>query len=128
MSETAARIARETAAQIEIHLWNQNIQQAERSLQDGWMTMLAETNKTIDLQTYLCCCLPMYEARALERNDIEIVGQLVQLTEAEVLQFSRIGEDRLETIKEMLATAGLKLRTESEDATENNSPGVNADI
>ena len=114
MSE-AARIASEVAKQIEIDLWNMNIQQAMKSLQDGWLTMLAETNKTIDLQTYLCCCLPLYEAQVLERNDIEIVGQLVQLTEAEVLQFSRIGEDRLETIKEMLATAGLKLRTESED-------------
>ena len=128
MSEPAARIASEVAKQIEIDLWHMNIQQAMKSLQDGWLTMLAETNKTIDLQTYLCCCLPMYEAQALERNEIEIVGQLVQLTESEVLQFSRIGEDRLETIKEMLATAGLKLRTESEDATENNSPGVNADI
>ena len=126
MSEPAAQIASETAAQIEIHLQNRNIQQATKSLQDGWLTMLAETNKTIHLKTYVCCALPMREAQALERNDIEIVGQLVQKTELELLEIDRIGEGGLKTIKEMLATAGLKLRTESEDATEDNSPGVNA--
>lgn len=127
MSETAAQIASEVAKQVEIHLWNMNIQQATRSLQDGWLTMLFETNKTIDLQTYLYCCLPMYDAQALEKNEIEIVGQLVQKTESELLQFDRIGEVRLKTIKDMLATAGLKLRTESEDEAENNSPGADAD-
>ena len=127
MSETAARIASEVAKQIEIDLWHMNIQQAMKSLQDGWLTILAETNKTIDLQTYVCCALPMREAQALERNEIEIVGQLVQKTELELLEIDRIGEGGLQTIKDMLATAGLELRTESEDATEDNSPGVDVD-
>ena len=127
MSETAAQIASEVAKQIEVDLWHMNIQQAMRSLQEGWLTILAETNKTIHLQTYVCCCLPMYEAQALERQGVEIVGQLIQKTETELLEFDRIGEGRVKTIKEMLETAGLKLRTESEDEAENNSPGADAD-
>ena len=107
MSEAAAQIASEVSKQVEIHLGHMNIQQATKSLQEGWLTMLYETNKTIDLKTYLCCCLPMYEAQVLARKDIEIVGQLIQKTESELLEFDRIGEDRLKTIKEMLATCLL---------------------
>ncbi len=50
--------------------------------------------------------------QVLERTGVKIVGDLIKLTELELLSYKNFGETSLQEIKEKLAEMGLRLRKE----------------